>query len=258
MSGFRLVERDGLVVALCGLFDGLDHVGHAFSTRSTREGESFDLGGPDESGPVVLGRRARLLRAAGLGGAFPFVLRQVHGARVVEAAEEPPPEADGAWRSGSGPAACVRTADCVPILLADREGRRVAALHAGWRGTAAGIAREGVAALTRAGARPAALVAALGPAIGRCCYAVGGDVAEAVARGSGAGVADVAESSGEGIRLDLLEANRLQLLAAGVPEGSIAAAPWCTRCRGDLFFSFRGEGAAAGRSMAAIGLRPSP
>lgn len=258
MNGFRLVESEGIVVALCGLLDGLDHVGHAFSTRATREGESFDLGGPDESDPVVLGRRERLLRAAGLAGAFPFVLRQVHGARVVEAAEGPPPEADGAWLARSGPAACVRTADCVPILLADREGPRLAALHAGWRGTAAGIVREGVATLARAGARPAALVAALGPAIGRCCYAVGADVARAVARASGGVVPDVAETDGEGIRLDLHEANRLQLLAAGVPEASIAAAPWCTRCHGGLFFSFRGEGAAAGRSMATLGLRRSP
>ena len=99
-----------------------------------------------------------------------------------------------------------------------------------------------MAALGKAGVEPGELVAALGPAILPCCYEVGPEVLEAVgiaARGPG--------------RLDLHACNRRQLREAGVPEGSIHAAPWCTRCRSDLFFSFRREGGAAGRLMAVIG-----
>jgi YfiH family protein len=196
---------------------------------------------------VEAGRRLSFLRACGV-AARPLVLRQVHAAGVVRAAEVPEdaiPEADAAvWVRADGPARApaVRTADCVPVLLAERSGRAAAAVHAGWRGTAAGIAAAAVRALTEQGYSPAHLIAALGPAIGGCCYEVGPEVLAAL------GI----QASGPA-RVDLHARLREDLRAAGVPAAAIHAAPWCTRCRADLFFSYRREKEGAGRLMAVIG-----
>jgi len=129
----------------------------------------------------------------------------------------------------------VRTADCVPILLADRQQRCVAAVHAGWRGTVAGIAAKALAALA---SNPADVLVAIGPAIGVCCYEVGDEVARQFGR------------SGR-VHLDLAAENRAQMLAAGVPASQIAWGAPCTRCDGD-FHSFRRDGVAAGRMVSAI------
>ena len=142
----------------------------------------------------------------------------------------------------------VRTADCVPLLLGVRGGRAAAAVHAGWRGTAAGVVEAALAALTRAaGCAPDRVVAGLGPAIGACCYQVGPEVA------AGVGSEGAVERRADGLYLDLRTAVRERLLAGGVPARAITSAPWCTRCRADLFYSFRGEGDRAGRLMASIG-----
>jgi hypothetical protein len=149
----------------------------------------------------------------------------------------------------------VRTADCVPVLIAERDGAAIAAVHVGWRGTVARAAAEAVSALIREGIRPSRLSAALGPAIGKCCYEVGGEVAAAVARTVGSEARSVGSPSRVPGRyyLDLMAANRLQLESAGVSADSIAEAPWCTCCHSNLFFSHRRDGGTAGRMMAAIG-----
>jgi hypothetical protein len=178
---------------------------------------------------------------------------------MVRAAEtEEVRDADGVtWYRGDPgervPA--VRTADCVPILLVDRRGRAVAAVHAGWRGTAAGIAARAVEGLAAEGIPPGDVLAALGPAILDCCYEVGPEVVEALAASVPAGRApEVSRAVGPGqFRVDLHAANRLQLVASGVPQEAIRQAPWCTRCRPDLFYSYRRQGPAAGRMMACVG-----
>jgi YfiH family protein len=177
----------------------------------------------------------------------PPVLHQVHGATLVH--DGRPAEADGGvaiFSAGVVAAPAVRSADCVTLLLADREGRAAASVHAGWRGTAAGIARIAVEALAARAIPSERVVAAIGPAVGPCCYEVGPEVAGQFAgftRPVGSGRAT----------LDLQAANAAQLASAGVPSRAIHCAPWCTRCRNDLFFSVRAEGAAAGRLMAVIG-----
>ena len=144
----------------------------------------------------------------------------------------------------SGVALVVQTADCVPILLAGA--RSVAAVHAGWRGSAANAAAAGVAALARLGEAASSLRAFLGPAIGACCYEVGGEVAAQFA-------GEFLRRSCEGrFRLDLAAVNRAQLEAAGVPRANISAHPACTRCGGERFASYRRDGAAAGRMIALI------
>ena len=185
-------------------------------------------------------------------------LRQVHGARIVRGSEVGVrgAEADGTWDRVErlrGAYLAVRTADCVPILLAARDGAFVAAVHAGWRGTAQRIAARVVAVIREQGCPPGELIAAVGPSIGACCYPVSPDVAAAVADASGVGVESIAHEKAGQISLDLRAANREQLLAAGIPQNSVHQAPWCTACETELFFSYRRDGAAAGRQLSLIG-----
>src|SRR5512146_2739323 len=155
---------------------------HGFTTRSggapTGPFASLNLGGGVGDDPAAVAENwARLERETGLRFAR---VRQVHGARAVraDAPTAPALEADVVVTQAPGVAACVSVADCVPVLLADPETGAVAAVHAGWRGTLAGAAAEGVRALAReAGAPAARLLAAVGPSIGPCCYEVSADLA---------------------------------------------------------------------------------
>ncbi len=177
--------------------------------------------------------------------------RQVHGARVIDAAGYAPgalEEAD-ALVCGGASVVGVRVADCVPILVAERTTRRVAAIHAGWRGAVAGVIAAGIQALhAPPGAR---VIAAIGPCIGPCCFEVGNDVADSIARAAGDD-AVVARTSGEKSFVDLRRATRLMLVRAGVSNVAIEDVAGCTRCEKDLFFSYRREGAGGGRHLAAI------
>ena len=263
-DGWRLSEREDLTVVSCVALESAGGFAHGFSTRRDGRGAPFDLGASHDRSEAVASRRRRFLAACGLGHGTPFVLEQVHGVAVVTAAPGAgePPEADAVrWEPGrSGQAIpCVRTADCVPIVLVDPHRGAAAAVHAGWRGTAGGIAGEAVRAMVGAGSRPSSIVAALGPAIGACCYQTGDDVAGAVAAASGGAEGVVLDPDASGrVHVDLRAANRAQLLAVGVPPANVHVAPWCTRCRNDLFHSFRAEGAAAGRAMAAVGPAGAP
>ena len=138
-------------------------------------------------------------------------------------------------------ALAVQTADCVPVLLADRRGRAVAAVHAGWRGTMLGIARRGVGVLVAEfGARPEDLVAAVGPSIGPCCYQVGREMRQAfLDAGHAPDHVDRWFSSHTtppiGVRLDLWRATSDQLIDAGLDPAQIHVAGLCTATGGDLF-----------------------
>jgi polyphenol oxidase len=137
----------------------------------------------------------------------------------------------------------IRTADCVPILMADPVKRAVAAVHAGWRGTVAEIARRAVDRMVeRFDTKAADIRAAIGPCIAQCCFEVGPEVAERFGM--------PAERS----RIDLVEANRRHLLAAGLPEANIDIAGLCTACDAERFHSFRRDKEASGRMVAAIGI----
>jgi YfiH family protein len=146
----------------------------------------------------------------------------------------------------------VRVADCVPLLLADTVTSAVAAVHAGWRGTAAGVAAATVEALRhRFGVKPQDLVVAIGPSIGACCYRVGAEVKEAFAA---AGAARL-DRWFAGEHLDLVAANRDQLAAAGVPEAQIHACGLCTAMHLEVLTSYRAEQEKAGRLAAVIRCR---
>ena len=250
--GLWSIERtaDG-ALARCGalLVGG---IAHGFGCRS------HDVGPAVSSDAVHVRSRRRLAALSSCGDGPEFLLRQVHGARIVRGGAIEPGgiEADGACERVDrldGRFLAVRTADCVPILLVSRDGGFVAAVHAGWRGTARGVIRHAVRALAESGCPPAELIAAAGPAIGPCCYPVSPQVAEQVVTACGGAGAEVARWDDGQARIDLREANRLQMIDAGLPADSVHSAPWCTFCEAGLFFSYRREGAAAGRQWSLIG-----
>ena len=152
-------------------------------------------------------------------------------------------------------ALAVVVADCVPLLVADPRTGAVAAVHAGWRGTAAGAAPAAVAAMAREfGAEPRHLVVAQGPSIGPCCYVVGDEIIDAFRASGFAGEIDrwFARDQAGTLRLDLWAANRDQLRACGVREGAIHQAGLCTASHPEWFASYRRDGPGTGRIAAVI------
>jgi polyphenol oxidase len=194
-------------------------------------------------------------------------LNQVHGREVVRIARDTSPQmleglrnehpkADAVVSNARDVALVVRAADCVPLLIADARTGAVAAIHAGWRGTAV---RVGVAAIEEMqrqfGSQPADLVVAIGPAIGPCCYEVGSDLVDAfAAAGHERYLIDrwFMTPRERRMRLDLVGANRDQLILAGVREEQIHACGLCTAMHLDVFTSYRVEQSAARRIAGAI------
>lgn len=179
-----------------------------------------------------------------------FLMKQIHGNTVVEAPWEGAPEADGSTAARPGLFLGIETADCLPVLLVDPVRRTVSAAHAGWRGTAAGVAGKAAQALVAAGSFPADLMAALGPSIGPCCYEVGDELR--VVFGP-AGETFFRPGPRGRPHLDVRAANLRQLVAAGLREDRIHHIPDCTACRPDLYHSYRRDGAGGGRMISFIG-----
>ncbi len=190
-------------------------------------------------------------------------VNQVHGDDIL-VIDEPNPdyshflkiECDGIITNQPEVMVGICVADCFPVLLLDPVRRAVAALHAGWKGTACGIAGKGVEALVKLfGSDPRDIVAAVGPGIGPCCYEVDAPVMDLFGK-KGQDFASCAEDAGSGkFRLDLSRANYLQLLGAGVPEGNIEVENLCVSCNRDSFFSYRRDGGETGRQMGFIMLK---
>ncbi|PWU25637.1 MAG: peptidoglycan editing factor PgeF [Candidatus Rokuibacteriota bacterium] len=178
-------------------------------------------------------------------------LRQVHGAEVVVV--------EHGGLAGQGDVLVTRqtvlplaifTADCLPIILYDPVGRRLALAHAGWRGTVEAVARVAVGALTRAGGTAKTFLAAIGPSIGPCCYEVDEPVIDRLAAAFPAAWQQWVTAVGAGKwMLDLWHANEDQLKAAGLESERIDNPRLCTSCRMDLFFSYR-RGRGQGRLVA--------
>jgi hypothetical protein len=146
----------------------------------------------------------------------------------------------------------VRTADCVPILLYDKKMLIIAAVHAGWRGTARGILKKTVARMQEVFlTRPEDILLAIGPSIGECCYEVEDHVAEAVSIGTGPGEYVSPRAAGRP-HLDLQEANRVQALGLGIPEHQISVVDRCTCCS-NMFHSYRRDPSETGRQGGFIG-----
>ncbi len=309
-EGWSLSDVAGLEILTVNIFDSIPWMAHGFSTRkggaskivgktvrknATKIAGALNLGFTEWDSPQTVARnRAAFLRAV-LGkkttphsaapteaGESLVTLRQIHSdaARIFSTPAATPPQADAAISNRVGLFLGIQTADCVPILLVDPRRRVVAAVHAGWRGTLARIAVKTLGRMRlEFGTNPEDVLAALGPAIGPCCYEVGPEVAQAFL-GQFAHAAEWFEgpferlSSGEEpnplpwltmmppgheppperVQLDLRSANRRQLVDAGMRPRNIAVSALCTSCRSDLFFSYRKEGPATGRMMSVVGI----
>ncbi|MFH2006449.1 MAG: peptidoglycan editing factor PgeF [bacterium] len=195
-----------------------------------------------------------------------YIAHQVHGRRGVIVEGQPvadvrQQEADFLVTAQSGVTVAVITADCVPVLLADRAQTAVAAVHAGWRGLVGGVIQEAVAALRdRFGVDPTTLVAALGPGIGACCFEVGPEVVrqfetafpdvEGIVRPGRIG-----ELGGDAKpHVDLWKGARLALERAGLQPDRIEDPPACTMCEPERFYSFRRDGGRIGQHLSFIGI----
>jgi YfiH family protein len=203
-----------------------------------------------------------------VGAADVLMLTQVHGSSVVVVRNDRPlpagrPEADALVSDASNVAIAIRAADCVPLLMADTGTGAVAAVHAGWRGTAARAAVAALESLIREfGTRPADVVVGVGPCIGSCCYEVGTELVDAfAAAGHERYLIDrwfLAPPAPRGsrerpkLRLDVAGANRDQLILAGVPEEQIHLSGLCTAMHLDVLTSFRIEKEKAGRIAGVI------
>ncbi len=204
-------------------------------------------------GPEAAGDYDRLAASFGLTRRECVVVKQVHGRAVlvVRPGTSPEPiEADAIVSTDPSRVIAVRIADCVPILIADAGGRVVAAVHAGWRGTCAGVAGATVEAIRTLRVEPDDLMAVLGPSIGPCCYRVDERVRAAFPASDWERWA--ATDGPEHWRLDLWRANRDQLVSAGVPASAIHVAGLCTAHHLESCFSYRAEGPDGGRMVAAI------
>ncbi len=193
--------------------------------------------------------RRRVAQALALWGRL-LLLKQVHGDRVVQAPWEGRPHADAAVADEPGLLLGIETADCLPVLLVDPVRRAVGAAHAGWRGTAAGVAARAVEALVAGGSRPEDLLAALGPGIGPCCYEVGPELREAFGPG---GQAFFRPGPRGRPHLDVRAANADQLEKAGLAPDRIHSVDECTYCQADQYHSYRREGKAGGRMINVVG-----
>lgn len=211
-----------------------------------------------------------------------ITLRQIHSDLIhcIQRLPDQPLLGDGVITRTPGLLVAIQTADCLPVILVDAKQRAVGVFHAGWRGTLKRIVEKGVGEMFRCfGSRPRDLKAAIGPGIRGCCYQVGEEVrtrfhsqfvyADRIfrERKESDPVREkypllflTARAPGHGelppqIFLDLVEANRQQLLAAGVPKSNIEALPLCTNCHPELLFSYRAEKGKTGRLMGVAGIR---
>ena len=264
---------------------------HGFSTRvggsSRCYGEgTLNLGfTKQDSTSAVERNRSAFLRELGVDDKHPWplvTLRQVHSDVIhpVAGSPEHPLAGDGLITSEPKLLLAVQTADCLPVMMVDRKQRAVGVFHAGWRGTVKRIVEKGVGEMRRwFGSNARDLEAAIGPGVHNCCYTVGEEVRETFISQFEYGAKlfrEVKESDPVrekypllfltarapghsklpvNIFLDLVEANRRQLIDAGVPAKHIEASPLCTSCRTDLLFSHRAEKGVTGRMMGVVGVR---
>lgn len=229
---------------------------HGFTTRlgghSAGRYASLNLGRKWGDDPQAVQRNLETVAEAG-GFEIPWLVRvrQVHGADVLRARDVGlDSEADALWcHRDDGPCVVgVLTADCVPVLLADREGSAVAAVHSGWRGTVAEIVAATVRVLDDAGIPPERLVAAIGPCIEQVAFEVGEDVAEQFDE------AFVDRGRWPKPHVDLVGVVRAQLVGCGVPAESIDRVGGCTYGDSERYFSYRRDGRGIGQMMSFVGL----
>jgi YfiH family protein len=287
-TGWKWERSGGVQLLEARALETIPRIVHGFSTRvggASKLGKesALNLGFTDwDKRTAVEKNRKSFAAALGADKMQMVALKQIHSDAIhrIDCVPQEALRGDALITNTPGLLLSVQTADCVPILLADKRGRAIAAIHAGWRGTVARIVAKTIGRMQMEfGSKPADILAAIGPAIGQCSYEVGSDVAKQFASQFGEArewfegpyervIDDDAPNPLKWllmtppghdpplptVNLDLIAANRWQLKDAGVPEKNISAANLCTACNTNLFFSYRRESAGTGRLMAAIGI----
>ncbi len=263
------VQRDALVCLSASHIRQAGGAAHCFTTRcggvSGGELSSLNLGlSRGDARENVVKNYGIICSALGLDCRRVVFSRQTHSDHVVVADEKYAGcglfktagfEADAYITDTPGLVLTVFTADCTPILLYDPIRRAAGAVHAGWRGTANGILGKTVGLMkSRFGCKPENILAAIGPAIGRCCFETDFDVPQAMRARFGERADAFMEPSGDKWRVDIKALNRLHLLDAGVLAANIAVSELCTVCEPALFWSHRRNGGARGSQAAMIAL----
>ncbi len=284
-------KTDPLTVLRADSLTSMSWLLHGFSTRQGGFSRAFgknalNLGfaEKDTRAAVERNRELFLKKLGAVKGKrlWPLVtLRQIHSDLIhcIDREPEMPLVGDGLVTSTPQLLLAIQTADCLPVILVDAKKRAVGVFHAGWRGTVKRIVEKGVGQMQLCfGSKPRDIRAAIGPGVHNCCYTVGAEVrAEFESQFVYAGKLFHEVKESDPVRekypllfltarapghselpvkifLDLVEANRRQLLDAGVPKKNISASPLCTACRTDLLFSYRMEG-RTGRLMGVVGVK---
>lgn len=291
----RRVARSRVEVVRVPEWDAWPWLVHGFSTRTggvttvyrpgQRAGE-LNLGFTQaDTRENAIENRRRFLEALGAPDAKLVTLRQIHSSLVkrmasADADRDAPCQGDGLMTNEPGVLLAIQTADCIPVLVADVRRKAVAAFHAGWRGTLARIVENGVGRIrSEFRSRPEDLIAAIGPGIAMCCYAVGEEVrSEFYSQFAYAPelFTEVSDSDpirekypllfltarapghsnlGPQLHLNLMEANRRQLRDAGLTADAITVIGDCTRCQNNRYFSYRAEQGFTGRMLSVVGIR---
>jgi len=262
--GFHWSRSNGISLLVPDFFAPFGLVG-GYSTRCAEDGRPLDIdlrGGKDAD--QVLANRRLVTDAVGVEADDVVFAQQVHGCGValVTSAQrgrgarrhaDSIPAVDGLATSSSGLPLAVMAADCPILLMSGEEGAAVAAVHSGRRGTLVDIAAAALSMLCELSVPPGDVYASIGPAIGPCCYEVGEKVRrdfETAFPWAG----DLFRISAGRLFFDLPGALKRQLVDAGVSPGRIFDCGLCTVCHGDLFYSYRREGGAAGRTAGIIAI----
>lgn len=244
----RLSNCDFLVHAFCTRIGGVSRDDYKSLNMSFREGdEEFH----------VLQNWDKLASAFQIPTENFLVLNQVHGDNIFVIkphgdyySSHEALNYDAIVTNRTNLAICIKTADCVPVFIVDPVKKVIAAAHAGWRGSALGISAKVVRLMqNQYGSKPADILAAIGPSIGLCCYEVDATAADAFRKQRDSELFLFPGKRKDKWMLDLVEANRRQLLNCGIPATNIEAAGVCTVCHQEAFFSHRGSGGITGRQI---------
>jgi uncharacterized protein, YfiH family len=259
---FLISKKDSISYLQAAIFSECDFLIHAFCTRQGGASQdeyaglnmSFSEGDEEYK---VLQNWGRLADAFSIPLEQFLVVNQVHsdGIFVIKPHGNYFPSRaelnyDAIVTNRTNLAICIKTADCVPVFFADRLKKVIAVVHAGWRSSALGICDKVIRLLQeKYSSSPQDILVAIGPSIGKCCYEVDSIVADSFRRQKNNESFLFPTAGANKWMLDLIEANRRQILDCGVPEKNIETSGFCTFCRQDIFFSHRGSGGITGRQI---------
>jgi polyphenol oxidase len=259
---FTLAKNNTIPYLQAAVFAECNFLTHAFCTRqggtSREDYKSFNMSfreGDEEF--RVLQNWGKLADAFAIPLEQFLVLNQVHRDDIfvikpqgIYFSSRAELDYDAIVSNRPGLAICIKTADCVPVLIVDKVRKVIAAVHAGWRGTALGISAKVIRLMQKQyGSLPQDILAAIGPSIGKCCYEVDSTTAGNFGALKGKESFLFWKDKKNRWMLDLPEANRRQMLDCGVPEANIELSGYCTICNADIFFSHRGSGGITGRQI---------